>query len=62
MSLVFQVFVIIRHHHLFLGSDCNLENLGKVSEMTGGVVDIVDPLKLKENFSNILTASKLIAT
>lgn len=43
------------------GEECNLDNLGKLADTTGGDVDIVDPLKLTENFRNILS-SKLIAT
>ncbi|PVD28840.1 hypothetical protein C0Q70_11435 [Pomacea canaliculata] len=43
------------------GTDCKLVHLGKLSEKTGGQVNIVDPLKLNEQFSNIL-ADRIIAT
>ncbi len=36
------------------GEDCNLDNLSKLSLATEGETEIVEPLKLMENFSNIL--------
>lgn len=44
------------------GDECALEDLGKVSEVTGGQVDRVDPLKLTDNFANLLDSATLIAT
>lgn len=43
------------------GTDCKLVHLGKLAEKTGGQVNIVDPLKLREEFANIL-ADRIIAT
>jgi len=36
------------------GDECNLDSLSKLAEMTGGDVERVDPVKLKEDFANIL--------
>ncbi|KAK3097067.1 hypothetical protein FSP39_006081 [Pinctada imbricata] len=43
------------------GTDCKLVHLGKVADTTGGQVNIVDPLKLTQEFSTIL-ADRIIAT
>ncbi|KAL5010727.1 hypothetical protein ScPMuIL_013032 [Solemya velum] len=43
------------------GTDCKLVQLGRVSDMTGGQVNIVDPMNLTEEFSTIL-ANRIIAT
>lgn len=43
------------------GTDCRLVELGKMADKTGGQVNIVDPLKLTQEFSTIL-ANKIIAT
>jgi len=43
------------------GTDCNIENLGVLTDLTTGKVDIVNPLKLTTNFSSIL-ANPIIAT
>ncbi|CAH1778659.1 unnamed protein product [Owenia fusiformis] len=43
------------------GTDCKMVELGNVSDQTGGQVNIVDPLKLTEEFGNIL-ADQIIAT
>ncbi|XP_070190102.1 circularly permutated Ras protein 1-like isoform X2 [Littorina saxatilis] len=43
------------------GTDCKLIHLGKLADSTGGQVNIVDPLKLTEEFSNVL-ADRIIAT
>jgi len=43
------------------GTDCKLVHLGKLADKTGGQVNIVDPLKLQEEFSNILK-DPIIAT
>ncbi|XP_022293240.2 circularly permutated Ras protein 1-like isoform X1 [Crassostrea virginica] len=43
------------------GTDCKLVHLGKIADMTGGQVNIVDPLKLTQEFSTIL-ADQIIAT
>eukprot|EP00300_Choanocystis_sp_HF-7_P006365 c14663_g1_i1.p1 GENE.c14663_g1_i1~~c14663_g1_i1.p1 ORF type:complete len:663 (-),score=141.41 c14663_g1_i1:40-2028(-) len=43
------------------GSDCSLENIGAVADATGGKVDIVSPLNLRENFGAVL-ADPIIAT
>lgn len=43
------------------GEGCNLQFLGQMADTTGGVVQIVDPLLLRENFANVL-ANRLIAT
>ncbi|XP_033629430.1 circularly permutated Ras protein 1-like [Asterias rubens] len=36
------------------GEDCRVIELGSVADKTGGQVNVVDPLKLNEEFSNIL--------
>ncbi len=36
------------------GDQCNIDSLSKLSELTGGSVDLVDPKDLINNFSNIL--------
>lgn len=36
------------------GSDCSIENLGTLSELTAGIVERVDPLVLAKNFQTIL--------
>lgn len=38
------------------GEECNIDTLSKISEITGGDVQRVDPMDLIENFSNILMA------
>jgi len=43
------------------GDDCRLECLGILSENTGGRIDIVNPLTITQEFSNILS-NDLIAT
>ncbi|XP_005089421.2 circularly permutated Ras protein 1 [Aplysia californica] len=43
------------------GTDCKLVHLGKLADKTGGQVNIVDPMKLREEFSNVL-ADPIIAT
>ncbi|XP_076466661.1 uncharacterized protein LOC143297936 [Babylonia areolata] len=43
------------------GTDCKLIQLGKLADSTGGQVNIVDPLKLTEEFSNVLS-DRIIAT
>ncbi|CAC5385248.1 unnamed protein product [Mytilus coruscus] len=43
------------------GTDCKLVHLGKLADTTGGQVNIVDPLKLTQEFSTIL-ADRIIAT
>ena len=43
------------------GTDCRLVHLGLVAQITGGVVDIVDPSNMSDQFGNIL-ASKTLAT
>ncbi|XP_053396238.1 uncharacterized protein LOC123552632 [Mercenaria mercenaria] len=43
------------------GTDCKLVEIGKMADKTGGQVNIVDPLKLTQEFSTIL-ANKIIAT
>jgi hypothetical protein len=43
------------------GSNCKLVELGKVADATGGQVNIVDPLKLTQEFGTIL-ADPIIAT
>ncbi|XP_046374284.1 circularly permutated Ras protein 1-like isoform X1 [Haliotis rufescens] len=43
------------------GTDCKLVELGKLADKTGGQVNIVDPLKLTQEFSTIL-ADRTIAT
>lgn len=37
------------------GSDCSIENLGQLSELSGGSVDRVDPLNITKNFQSILS-------
>lgn len=43
------------------GEECNIDTLSKISEVTGGEVERVDPEHLTENFANILSLS-VIAT
>jgi len=43
------------------GENLNLALLGKLADITQGNVDLVDPIKITENFSSILQ-SKLVAT
>jgi hypothetical protein len=43
------------------GTDCKMENLGILADVTGGQVNIVEPLKLVTEFSSILT-DEVIAT
>jgi hypothetical protein len=47
------------------GDECNLDSLSKLAEMTGGDVERVDPVSLKEDFANILAvpiiASNVVA-
>ena len=43
------------------GTDCKMVELGKMASETGGQVNIVDPLKLTEEFGSIL-ADPIIAT
>lgn len=43
------------------GTDCRLIHLGMVAQITGGVVDIVDPSNLTDRFGNILS-SRTLAT
>ncbi|BFZ09174.1 hypothetical protein BsWGS_12213 [Bradybaena similaris] len=43
------------------GTDCKLVHLGMLADRTGGQVNTVDPLKLTEEFSNII-ADPIIAT
>lgn len=43
------------------GTDCKMRELGKMADATGGQVNIVDPLKLTEEFANILS-DPVIAT
>lgn len=38
-----------------VGEECNIDTLSKISEITGGAVERVDPLMLTQNFSNILS-------
>lgn len=38
-----------------VGEECNIDTLSKISEMTGGAVERVDPLQLTANFANILS-------
>eukprot|EP00479_Gromia_sphaerica_P005090 TRINITY_DN1609_c1_g1_i1.p1 TRINITY_DN1609_c1_g1~~TRINITY_DN1609_c1_g1_i1.p1 ORF type:complete len:100 (-),score=24.26 TRINITY_DN1609_c1_g1_i1:150-449(-) len=40
---------------------CRLENLGKVTDLTNGSVDQIDPLELMNNFAGIL-ANPVVAT
>lgn len=37
------------------GEECNIDTLSKISELTGGNVERVDPEHLTENFANILS-------
>ena len=37
-----------------IGEECNIETLSKISDLTGGEVQRVDPKNLIDNFSNIL--------
>lgn len=37
------------------GQDCNLENLGRLADLTAGQVDRVDPLEINKNFQSILS-------
>lgn len=39
-----------------IGEECNIDTLSKISEVSGGDVQRVDPKDLIENFSNILNA------
>jgi hypothetical protein len=43
------------------GEGCNLQFLGQLADTTAGIVQIVDPLLLKDNFANVL-ANRLVAT
>ncbi|XP_033741232.1 circularly permutated Ras protein 1-like [Pecten maximus] len=43
------------------GTDCKMIQLGKVADKTGGQINIVDPLKLTQEFSTILEG-RIIAT
>jgi len=43
------------------GEECNIDTLSKISEMTGGEVERVNPLELTKNFANILS-TPVIAT
>ena len=43
------------------GTDCKMVELGKVADVTGGQVNIVDPLKLTQEFGTILS-DPVIAT
>lgn len=43
------------------GSECALEDLGRVCELTGGDVNRVDPLELSKNFATVLS-NPVIAT
>lgn len=47
------------------GDECNLDSLSKLAEMTGGDVERVDPVSLKDDFANILAvpiiASNVVA-
>jgi Mg-chelatase subunit ChlD len=36
------------------GDECNIDTLSKISEITGGSVERVNPTGLTQNFSNIL--------
>lgn len=48
-----------------VGDECNLDALSRLSELTGGEVERVDPISLTKNFSNILSkpiiASNVVA-
>ena len=37
------------------GEECNIDTLSKISELTGGSVERVDPEHLTQNFANILS-------
>jgi len=37
------------------GTDCSLENLGKLTELTSGTVDRVEPVEISKNFQSILS-------
>jgi hypothetical protein len=37
------------------GTDCSLENLGTLAELTSGEVNVVDPLTITQEFSSILS-------
>eukprot|EP01116_Phalansterium_solitarium_P022340 TRINITY_DN7337_c0_g1_i2.p1 TRINITY_DN7337_c0_g1~~TRINITY_DN7337_c0_g1_i2.p1 ORF type:complete len:671 (+),score=201.42 TRINITY_DN7337_c0_g1_i2:186-2198(+) len=37
------------------GSDCSIENVGKLAEMTAGAVERVEPLDIAKNFQSILS-------
>lgn len=43
------------------GDECNIDSLSKLAELTGGMVDRVNPTNLTSNFANIL-ATPVIAT
>lgn len=43
------------------GTDCSMENLGKVADITGGDVEIVDPAQMQQNLSNLVN-NPVIAT
>ena len=43
------------------GEDCSLENLGTCSDITGGNVDIVDPVKMRATISDLVKQS-IVAT
>lgn len=47
--------------YTLLGEGCNIEALGVLADETGGEVTIVDPLKIHENFANML-ANQLLAS
>jgi hypothetical protein len=44
-----------------IGDECNLDSLSKISEMTGGNVERVDPVTLSKNSGDLLSAP-IIAT
>jgi hypothetical protein len=43
------------------GDDCNIESLSKICELTGGMVDRVNPTSLTKNFATML-AKPVVAT
>ena len=43
------------------GDECNMDSLGKLAELTGGIVERVDPTTLTKNFASML-AVPVIAT
>jgi len=43
------------------GDKLNINNLGKLADITGGSVDIVDPVQITQNFASVLQ-SKIVAT